>query len=93
MSNRTIDGIAYRLASTHLRQEFLRRANTTPVDELPALFEKWEGIAEQDEADRPRIEAIRDYFKANGHLPPEVEATLIDVTDEITALAGHRGAA
>lgn len=97
MSNEpwTIDSIAHALPHPVTRQKFLSEINLAPVDRLPDVIAKWVRFVEDWEAGRPRIEQLRDYVTANGHLPPEYEATLVDVTEQIQADAqrSHRGAA
>ncbi|GAA3384433.1 hypothetical protein [Streptomyces racemochromogenes] len=91
----TIDSIAHALPHPVIRQKFLGEVNLAPVDQLQAVIDKWVRFVTEWEAGRPRIEELRDYFIKHGHLPPEYEATLIDVTDRIQTDAerARRGAA
>lgn len=91
----TIDGIAHALPHPELRATFMREVNFTPVDRLPAALEKWRRLVEDFDAQRPRAEALGSYYREHGQLPPDYEATLIDMTDALQADAGQhrRGAA
>jgi hypothetical protein len=92
----TIDSIAHALPHPAVRMRFLSEINLAPVDQLQAVTDKWVGFVERWEADRPRLEALRAYaVEHGGELPPEYEATLVDVTDKVLAEAERirRGAA
>ena len=69
----TIDAIYHALPHPELRQRFMREANFTPFADLPAVLTKWQRFTERIEAERPRIEALRDYHREHGQLPPEYE--------------------
>ncbi|MFI8942706.1 hypothetical protein [Streptomyces syringium] len=92
----TIDSIAHALPHPELRATFMREATFTDVRDLPAILERWVKLIGDFEADRPRVEQLRETLRQNGHLPDTYLATLVDVTeDELRADAGHhqRGAA
>ena len=91
----TIDSIAHALPHPVTRQKFLAEINLAPVDQLQNVVDKWITFVERWAAGRDHAERLRDYFTEHGHLPPEYEATLIDVTDKILEDAERirRGAA
>lgn len=91
----TIDSIAHALPHPELRATFQREVSFTEVGKLPGIIEKWVDFIERIEAGKPRIEQLRAYFHENGHLPPEYEASLVDVsTNDLQRAAGQqRGAA
>lgn len=81
----TIDSIAHALPHPVTRQKFLSEINLAPVDQLQAVIDKWVAFIDRWEASRAHAERLRDYYTEHGHLPPEYEATLIDVTDQVLA--------
>lgn len=81
----TIDSIAHALPHPVTRMKFLGEINLAPVDQLQAVVDKWIAFVERWEAGRDHAERLRDYFTEHGHLPPEYEATLVDVTDRVLA--------
>ncbi len=90
----TIDSIAHALPHPVTRQKFLAEINLAPVDQLPALLQRWIRVAQEWADAGPRIQALRDHYKQHGTLPADYEAALVDVTDELQKQAGHaRGAA
>jgi len=96
MSDWTIDSIAHALPHPVTRQKFLSEINLAPVDQLPTVIDKWVAFIDRWNAGRDHAERLRDYFTEHGHLPPEYEATLIDVTDRVLEEAERirsRGAA
>ena len=93
----TIDTIAHALPHPTVRMRFLTEVNLAPVDQLQTVIDKWIDFVDRWEAGRPRLEALRAYAaEHDGELPPEYEATLVDVTDKVLAEADairRRGAA
>lgn len=91
----TIDAIAHALPHPELRATFQREVSFTEVSKLPAILDKWVDFIDRFEADRPRIEQLRDHVRRNGRLPADYEASLVDVSpEELRARAGQaRGAA
>ena len=81
----TIDSIAHALPHAVTRQKFLSEVNLIPVDQIQAVIDKWVSFLDRWEAGRERAEQLREYFTEHGHLPPEYEATLVDVTDKVLA--------
>ena len=91
----TIDTIAHALPHPVTRQKFLTEINLAPVDQLQTVVDKWIAFVERWNAGRDHAEKLRDYFTEHGHLPPEYEATLVDVTEKVLEDAERirRGAA
>ncbi|MFI1970637.1 hypothetical protein BLA24_04730 [Streptomyces cinnamoneus] len=92
----TIDGIGHALPHPELRATFMREVSFTDVRELPAVLERWVAFIQTFEAERPRLEQLRELVHENGHPPATYTAGLIDVApDELHSAAdeNRRGAA
>lgn len=88
----TVDRLHVALPHSASRQQLLQDVNLTPIDELPAVLDRWAAAAESLEAARPEIEAVRAYVTKHGALPDSVDTA--DMTQEIHRDAGpRRGAA
>lgn len=89
----TVDQLHHALPNSAARQALLADVNLSPIADLPGVLAPWAAAAEQLEADRPRIEAIRAHYKEHGTLPD----TLQDPTDLTETVLGdaspQRGAA
>jgi hypothetical protein len=85
----TIDAIAHALPHPDARQNFLREVNLTPLPELPGVLARWERVAAEWTEAAPRLEQLRAYTVEHGHLPPEYEAGLVEMSiDDLRADAG-----
>lgn len=88
----TIDAIAHALPHPELRQTFMREAHLAPIGELQQVFDRWTRFLADFEAERPRIEQLRQHVAEHGTLPADYEAGLVELTlDEPRPAA--RGAA
>lgn len=68
----TIDSIAHALPHPVTRQKFLAEINLAPVDELPAVIDKWVTLVERLEASKPALDKILQFAQThNGELPPQ----------------------
>ncbi|MEU1787075.1 hypothetical protein ABZ553_14620 [Streptomyces sparsogenes] len=76
--NWTIDSIAHSLPHPELRAAFQREVSFTEVTKLPAILDKWVDFIERFEAERPRVESLRDYYREHGQLPAEHETESAD---------------
>lgn len=83
----TIDTLAHTLPHPELRQNFWREINLAPVDELPAILERWVRFAERWQADKPRLDALQAYVREHGDVPPEYQPTEQDIADSDAFLA------
>lgn len=70
----TIDSIAHALPHPDLRARFAREAYFTEISDLPRILEPWIRLVEDFEANRPRVEHLRSYYRDHGQLPAEYEA-------------------
>ena len=73
----TIDAIAHAIPVAEVRQTFLRKANLTPLPELPAVLASWQRFVEHWRDDvAPRLDDVLEYAKThNGQLPDEYRET------------------
>ncbi|GAA1887839.1 hypothetical protein GCM10009837_07060 [Streptomyces durmitorensis] len=73
----TIDAIAHAIPVAEVRQTFLRKANLTPLPELPDVLASWQRFVEHWRDDVvPRLDAVLEYAKThNGQLPDEYRET------------------
>ncbi|MET8014729.1 hypothetical protein ABZU86_33585 [Streptomyces sp. NPDC005271] len=76
--NWTIDSIAHALPHPELRAAFMQETSFTDVTKLPGILAKWVDFIERFEAERPRVEAVRDYYREHGQLPAEYETESAD---------------
>ncbi|WP_309049068.1 hypothetical protein [Streptomyces sp.] len=73
----TIDAIAHAIPVAELRQTFLRKANLTPIPELPDVLAGWQRLVEDwRDTGQPHVDAALEYAKThNGQLPAEYRET------------------
>lgn len=84
----TVDRIHHALPHSASRQQLLRDVHLTPIEELPAVLERWATAAEQITAAADRIESCRVIHKVTGLLPEH--STTDDRTTDIVRDAGPR---
>ncbi|MGW0538731.1 hypothetical protein [Streptomyces sp. NPDC003032] len=96
----SIDTIVHALPSPDMRQQCLREVHLAPVDELPAVVDKWQAVASRwAEVEAPNIETARAEYEATGTLPaehcetPESAARFDDWKQQMAKLRQQRGAA
>ncbi|MFF4406639.1 hypothetical protein ACFY2W_01170 [Streptomyces sp. NPDC001262] len=92
----TIDRIGHALPHPELRATFMREVSFTDVREIGAVLDRWVAFVEAFEAERPRLEQLRELVHENGRPPAAYTAGLIDVApDELHSAADRnsRGAA
>ncbi|MFF8387746.1 hypothetical protein ACF053_29470 [Streptomyces kanasensis] len=65
----TVDRLHHALPHSALRQQLLQDVNLTPLDQLPAVLERWAAAAEQLQAAERRIESARSWAARGGSLP------------------------
>jgi hypothetical protein len=81
----TINRICGALGAPDLRQRFLSELNQSPVDELVAVFAKWQDIASDFEEALAEADEILAY-EARGEEPP---GDWIDGTDRVLKAAAR----
>jgi len=84
----TVDRLHHALPHSASRQQLLADVNLTPLDELPAVLDRWTKAAETLQAAAGRIAAARAQA-ATGQ--PYDDATTADRTADVQHDAGHRG--
>lgn len=82
----TVDRIHHALPHSALRQQLLQDVNLTPIDELPAVLERWAAAAVTLMEMGPRIQVVREA----GRLPEGL--VVEDRTGEVLRDAGRRPA-
>ncbi|MER5966816.1 hypothetical protein [Streptomyces sp. NPDC002057] len=80
-----MDRLHHALPHSASRQQLLADVHLTPVDELPAVLDRWAAAAETLQAAAGRIAAAR----ATQSAPAEDSAA--DRTADVLRDAGHRG--
>ncbi|GAA3935256.1 hypothetical protein GCM10022244_49640 [Streptomyces gulbargensis] len=86
----TVDRLHHVLPHSASRQQLLADVNLTPIEELPAVLERWAAVAESLDAAAGRIETARVSAKVTGELPLDLAAD--DRTGEVLRDAGTRDA-
>ncbi|MFB7867323.1 hypothetical protein [Streptomyces sp. NPDC056069] len=84
----TVDRLHHALPHSASRQQLLADVNLTPIDELPAVLDRWAAAAETLQAAASVIEIARANAKAIGPLPDAVTAE--DRTADVLRDAGPR---
>ncbi|MFG3343431.1 hypothetical protein ACGF1Z_00010 [Streptomyces sp. NPDC048018] len=84
----TVDRLHHALPHSASRQQLLADVNLTPIDELPAVLDRWAQAAETLQAMAHRIETARVTEKAYGRLSESVSAE--DRTADVLRDAGPR---
>ncbi|MER7952380.1 hypothetical protein ABTY59_33810 [Streptomyces sp. NPDC096079] len=81
----TVDRLHHALPHSASRQQLLADVHLTPVDELPAVLDRWAAAAETLQNAAGRIAAARAQQSV------AVEGTAADRTADVLRDAGHRG--
>ncbi|MFE1230608.1 hypothetical protein [Streptomyces sp. NPDC058745] len=84
----TVDRLHHALPHSASRQQLLADVNLTPIDELPAVLDRWAAAAEALQAAAHRIESARITRKVAHRLPEDV--TVEDHTADVLRDAGPR---
>ncbi|MFH8581603.1 hypothetical protein [Streptomyces zaomyceticus] len=82
----TVDRLHHALPHSASRQQLLADVNLTPIDELPAVLDRWATAADQLQAAATRIAAARAQH-ADTTVPGD---TTVDHTGDVLRDAGHR---
>ncbi|MER8002938.1 hypothetical protein [Streptomyces sp. NPDC095613] len=77
----TVDRLHHALPHSALRQQLLHDVNLTPIEDLPAVLDRWARAVEQLEDAAPGIEAARIAAKVGHILPSHLTAPGAGVTD------------
>ena len=83
----TVDRLHHALPHSASRQQLLADVNLTPIDELPAVLDRWAGAAETLKAAASRIAAARAQAAAGQPFSHATSDRTVDVQHD----AGHRG--
>ena len=85
----TVDRLHHAMPHSASRQQLLADVNLTPLDELPAVLDRWTTAAETLQAAAGRIAAAR--AQAAAGQPLEDAGAGTDRTADVQHDAGHRG--
>lgn len=84
----TVDRLHHGLPHSASRQQLLADVNLTPINELPAVLDRWAAAAEALQAAAPRIAAARRAQHAGTTVSGDAA---VDHTGDVLRDAGHRG--